>query len=74
MFQGEHRRAWAGRDADLPVDVLDMVLGRAAGDMQVVRYLRVGAPRRYEAEDLNLPIAEARWRGRASGRRTAGGL
>ena len=60
VLHGEERRRGPGRDADLGVDVLGVVLGRAAGNEQPLGDLGVAAPGGDQREDLRFAVAQPR--------------
>src|SRR5690349_13983228 len=59
MFHGEQRGAGAGRDADLGVDMLDMVVGSLGRDRQRVGDLPGRVAAREQAQHLQLARAQA---------------
>lgn len=61
MLEGEQGGGGAGRDADLGVDVLDVVLGRTSGDVEPLSNLPVRASGGQLLQHLDLALAEAGW-------------
>jgi hypothetical protein len=59
VLGGEQRRGRSGRDANLVVDVLDVMFGRSPGDVQAFGDLPVRVSGRHQAEGFYLPLAEA---------------
>src|SRR5687768_14005096 len=58
VLEGEQGGSGPGGDAELGVDVLDVVFGGATGDAQPSPDLRVRAALGDEAEDLHFPLAQ----------------
>ena len=61
MLHGEERSRRAGGDADLVVDVLDVMVDGPFGDDELSGHLAVAETAREEPEHLHLPIAQAGW-------------
>src|SRR5437868_11951395 len=59
VLHGEHGGTGARRDADLVVDVLDMVRGRARGDGESRRNVLMRVALRNETQHLDLAVAQA---------------
>ena len=58
MFHREESGGGAGGDADLVVDVLDVVLGRFGGDRQAPGDFLIRVSLRDEAQHLDFPIGQ----------------
>src|SRR6266540_5249941 len=74
MFGGEEGRAGPAGHANLGVDVRTVMLDRAMRDAEQPGHVLIGTAVGDEAEDLDLPIAQARGPGAGAGvrRRTRG--
>ena len=64
MLHGEQRRAGAGGDAGLGVDVLDVMPDRLGGDSQRGGHLLVQLTAGDQPQHLDLAVGEPRWRAR----------
>ena len=58
VLDGEEDSRGAGRNADLAVDMLHVVLGGTAGDAEAAPYLGVRASFSDEPQDLDLAVAQ----------------
>ena len=59
VLKREQRRADAGRDPDLVVDVLDVVVHRLRRHEQGLRHLTVGEPTDHKTEHFDLTLGQS---------------